>query len=261
MVSTDLHGNFDDFLALRARFTALLTEEPEGCWVLCGDLVHGPAPDARQVDASLYGYEDDSGRLVREVTALRAEHPGRVHVLLGNHDHGHVGGPHTAKFYPDEVEALERVLSAPDRRALHHLFGEALLAVAVPSGALLCHGSPDDRLERLEDLDALHLLPAANDGYGRHVLATLLRSYGQPEATTARLLSKLSRSLPFPLTFVAHGHDRDERGFFVEGPNQICPVLFGAPREQRRYLLLDARTRYEDATALREGVEILRVHG
>ncbi|MBK6459477.1 MAG: metallophosphoesterase [Myxococcales bacterium] len=258
LVSTDLHGNLDDFTALRARFLTWLAQEPDTHWILAGDLVHGPDDASR--GHALYGYEDASARLVREVTALVAAHPARVHVLLGNHDHGHVGGPHTSKFHLDEVEALELSMGAADKRALCTLFERALLAVALPCGALVCHGSPDDRLERLEDLDALSLDPARNDPYQAHVLASLLRSYGQTEARTARLLARLSAHLPFELTFVAHGHDKDEDGVFFEGRNQVCPVLFGARREARRHLLLDLEARYADAMALREGHEVLRVH-
>lgn len=258
LVSTDLHGNRADFLALRARYETLVHERPETHWILAGDLVHGPDDASR--GHALYGYEDDSAILVREVTKLCALYPGRVHVLLGNHDHGHVGGPRTSKFHTDEVAALESTMGAADKRALHKLFTEALLAIALPSGALVCHGSPDDKLERLEDLDRLSLVTGENDAYGEHVLATFLRSYGQPEARTKTLLEKLSRHLPFPLTFVAHGHDKDEKGIFFEGSNQVCPVLFGAFAHERRCLLLDLETRYPSAEALREGVEILRVH-
>lgn len=260
LVSTDLHGNRDDFAALRARFSALFADNPDTHWILAGDLVHGPDPATRAMGHALYGYDDASSGLVHELASLRREYPGHVHLLLGNHDHGHVGGPHTSKFHLDEVSALEATMSANDLRALRTLFEEALLAIALPCGALVCHGSPDDTLERLSDLDQLSLQTGTNDAYGERVLASILRSYGQPEARTERLLAKLSAGLPFPLTFVAHGHDKDEQGIFWEGKNQVCPVLFGAYREARRCLLLDLSARYEDARSLREGVEVLRVH-
>ena len=59
---------------------------------------------------------------------------------------------------------------------------------------------------------------------------------------------------------VIHGHDRDEAGFFVEGGNQLCPVLFGAPRGARRYLRLDLAASYRGPADLREGAEILHLH-
>jgi len=258
-VSTDLHGNWDDFVALRARFEGLVSGG-ETHWILAGDLVHGPDDAEARGGHALYGYEDASPKLVREVAALLERYPRNVHLLLGNHDHGHVGGPHTAKFYPDEVTALESRMGAAEKRALCTLFENALLAVALPCGALVCHGSPDDTLEQLADLDAVSLVEGTNDPYRARVLASWLRSYGQPEARTARLLTKLSRALPFPLTFVLHGHDKDERGIFWEGKNQVCPVLFGAYREERRVVLLDLEARYADARALRDGFEVVRVH-
>lgn len=259
LVSTDLHGSWDDFVALRARFEALRASGPAH-WILAGDLVHGPSDGDARSGHALYGYEDASPRLVREVAALVAADPEHVHFVLGNHDHGHVGGPRTAKFHPDEVAALEVRLGAAEKHALCTLFESALLAVALPCGALVCHGSPDDTLERLADLDTIALEEGRNDPYRARVLASWLRSYGQPESRTARLLEKLSRDLPFPLTFVLHGHDKDERGIFWEGKNQVCPVLFGAYREERRAIVLDLTERYPDARALRDGLEVVRVH-
>ncbi len=58
-----------------------------------------------------------------------------------------------------------------------------------------------------------------------------------------------------------HGHDRDACGWFTEGGNQLCPVIFGAPRSQKRYVRLDLAARYPDAAALRDGEEIQRVYG
>jgi hypothetical protein len=59
---------------------------------------------------------------------------------------------------------------------------------------------------------------------------------------------------------VLHGHDRSEQGFFVEGENQLCPVLFGAPREKKRFVVLDLATSYPDVRALRDGHEIRRLY-
>ncbi len=59
---------------------------------------------------------------------------------------------------------------------------------------------------------------------------------------------------------VVHGHDRDERGFFVEGERQLCLCIFGAPREAKRYLRADLGGRYTSARDLRDGVEIRRLY-
>jgi hypothetical protein len=60
---------------------------------------------------------------------------------------------------------------------------------------------------------------------------------------------------------VAHGHDRDEAGSFTEGGNQVCPVLFGAPRGNKRYLRLDLAAAYRRVEELREGEEVRRLYG
>ncbi len=144
--------------------------------------------------------------------------------------------------------------------SLRELFVPALLAVVAPCGALLAHGSPDDALGNLDDLNGVTIPPANNDAYHSHLLDSLLTSYGQRAETTARLLERLSRHGP-RLHLVVHGHDRDENGYFTEGGNQVCPVLFGAPRQNKRFLLLDLGGRYESVADLREGQEIQRLYG
>lgn len=259
LVSTDLHGNWADFAALRARFLRMRAAEPATHWVILGDCVHGPSEEARARRPDLYDYSDMSAEIVAAILELMREHPGKIHYVLGNHDHGHVGGPHTSKFYPDEVVALERRCSPAQLADLRALFEPALLAVAAPCGVLLAHGSPDDRLHHFADLDGVRWAPRQNDPYHRHLLATFLCSYGQRDEVSARLLARVSASA-VPVSLVVHGHDRDETGYFADGPHQACPVIFGAPREQRRCLVLDLSARYHSTADLREGIEIRRVH-
>ncbi len=260
LVSTDLHGNLADFTALHARFEAGLAAGEDLHWVLCGDLVHGPSESARRRRPELFDYEDASPTLVEAVLEARRRRPERVHVILGNHDHGHVGGGHTSKFYPDEVEALEARCTAGQRAAIRELFGEALLAVIAPCGALLAHGCPDDRLRAFADLDGVALEVGKNDAYHRHLLATFTCSYGQRREVTRRLLAAVTASA-WPVRMMIHGHDVDEDGWFSEGEHQLSPVLFGAPAAARCYLELDLAAEYTGAGALREGHEIRRVHG
>ncbi len=255
LVSTDLHGNLSDYERLEAAFLAL---PGDSHWVLLGDLVHGPDPDSARTNP-LYAYEDRSSALVLRVTDLARRFPARVHYVLGNHDHGHVGGPRTSKFHPDEVAALEGTMGAEEKRALRALFEGALLAVATPCGALLTHGAPDATLDALETLDGISLDPSANDARQNRILSSILRSYGQPEARTLELLANVSRP-GLELRMVIHGHDRDEAGIFREGTTTLCPVLFGARREERRYVVLDLAARYRTVQDLRDGAEIRRVH-
>ena len=259
LVSTDLHGNLEDLRRLEAIFQATLLEDPDTHWVLLGDLVHGPDARARQWKPALYDYPDDSFALVEAVLEMQRTWPGRVHYVLGNHDYGHIGGPHTRKFYPDEVEHLESSLSPAQRETLHGFFQRALLAVVAPCGVLLTHGSPDDRLSALADLDAIDLPPDPTNGYHQQVIDSLLTHYGQPGEITARLLARLSKQ-GTPVGLVIHGHDRDEKGWFAEHGNQLCPVIFGAPRENKRYVRLELAARYHGTADLRDGREIRRLY-
>jgi hypothetical protein len=258
LVSTDLHGNLEDFTRLQALFEGLLAKG-EAHWAILGDTVHGPSFEARTKNPALYGYDDASYAIVAALAALKERHPDRVHYVLGNHDYGHLGGPRTSKFYPDEVGRLEATLTPAERAALKRFFAGALLAVVAPCGALLAHGSPDDALSELADLDRVVLPPPREDDYARRLLRGFLMSYGQPAEVTARLLAAVSKA-GVEARFVIHGHDRDEAGFFFEGENQLCPVLFGAPREAKRYVLLDLAARYPGASALLDGREIRRLY-
>ena len=256
VANTDIHGNLEDLRALRRAFEA---EGPDAHWVILGDIVHGPDDRAREHTPELYGYEDASGQIAVEIAEAMREHPGRVHFVLGNHDHGHIGGPHTRKFFRDEVEHLEARLSTDERAALSAILEGALYAVIAPSGLFLSHGSPNDSLKRLEDLDAIGLRPADNDAYANDVLQSFLTHYGQRDEIAARFLATVSKS-GVPVSVVVHGHDRDERGFFIEGERQLCLCIFGAPRDAKRYLRADLGGRYTSARDLRDGIEIRRLY-
>ena len=260
LISSDLHGNGADFRALRRRFFELSAADSGVHWALLGDLVHGPDPRARRDDPELYDFDDASWEIVAGVADLRRRFPGRVHLVLGNHDHGHVGGPHTHKFYPDEVAQLEETLDEAQLATLRALFADALLLLLAPCGLLLAHGAPDDTLRSAHQLEQLSLDPRRNSAEGNALLRTLLTSYGQPEAVASRVLAAVGGELGLDLRVVVHGHDRDPAGFFREGGNQLCPVLFGAPRAQKRYLLVDLAGVYDDAEALVEGCELLHLH-
>ena len=229
--------------------------------MLLGDVVHAPDAASRAEAPALYDYDDGSMAIVDGVLAQQRAAPGRVHFVLGNHDHGHVGGPHPRKFHADEVEALEATLTAAELGRMHALFAGALLAVVAPCGALLTHGSPDASLERLDQLDVDTVSLDALDGRQRTTLRALLTAYGQTDDVAQAMLASVSRHGGWNLRVVIHGHDRDEAGFFYEGATQVCPVIFGAPRAEKRYVVLDLGARYEAAAALRDGAEIRRLHG
>jgi predicted phosphodiesterase len=258
LISTDLHGNLADFQRLRDIFLTQIVKDAGTQWVILGDMVHGPDERVRKVQPELYDYEDESLAIIEGILALQAEYPNHVHYVLGNHDYGHVGGPHTAKFYNDEVEHLETEIGEADVASLKRLFENALLAVVAPCGALLTHGSPHDGLKTLDDLNRIAFPPT--DAYLVGLMETFLTSYGQRGEVTARLLETVSRDCGHSITMVIHGHDREPDGYFVEGDNQLCPVIFGAPRENKRYVQLDLAAHYGSVDALGENDEIRRLY-
>jgi len=260
IVNTDVHGNMEDFARLEAIFREERAKEPETHWVILGDVVHGPDERARTDEPELYGYEDGSMQIVDRIRALREEAREHVHFVLGNHDHGHVGGHHTQKFYEDEVEALESKLSTEERARLHELFGDALLAVAAPCGVLMTHGAPDAAFTNLAFLDEIPLSVREMKYAHRIVLRSLLTSYGQPNDVCEKMLAQVSESSGLSLGVVVHGHDRDPSGFFREGDHQVVPVIFGAPKDKKRYARLDLAARYATAADLREDHEIRLLH-
>lgn len=257
LVSTDLHGDLEAFEQLRAIFEARHAADPSTHWAILGDLVHGPDPTARQTRPDLYDYDDESWTVVESVAQLVGDHPDRVHLILGNHDWAHVGGPVTRKFHPDEAAHLEERLEPDQIRALRRLFDDALLCLVAPCGLVLSHGAPDVELASLEQLD--RLLYTTADADERGILSSFLLSYGQPATVCERFLDRMAELSELELSVVVHGHDRDEAGWFVEGDNQVCPVIFGAPRPERRFLELDLARRYRSAGDLREGHEIQRL--
>lgn len=256
LISTDVHGNEDDLDAAQRRWEALRAADPDARWVILGDLVHGPSEDYRQREPGLYGWPDASVALIERLWTLLQRHPEHVFFVMGNHDAAHVGGRPVRKFYEDEAAHLESKMT-PAQHAMWQviLLDHALLAVSTSCGVLLTHGAPDEALSSLALLDAIAFpLDARTPQPHRDALEGVLYAYGQRQEVVARLLERLSaedaRLEGRPLRVVIHGHDRDPAGFFTEGDNQVCPVIFGAPREARRCVVLRLDEYYEDAQAV-----------
>jgi len=253
LISTDLHGNWEDWSRLRALFDESRARGEDTHWALLGDLVHGPDEHAAREMPELHGFEDRSADVVDAAAQLVEQNPERVHFVLGNHDAGHVGGTHTTKFHPDEVAALEARLSPLQRERLDRLFRHAMLALVAPCGVFLSHGSPGDALTSLSQLD--RPFPPMSTGINE-----TLWSYGQRGDVTDRLLARISAETRLSLKLVLHGHDRDESGWFTEGGNQAQAVIFGALPENKRIIWLDLAARYQTLGDLREGIEVQCLH-
>ncbi len=243
LVSTDLHGNLQDFRRLTRHYLELREANPDVYWVILGDLVHGPDEAARARNPMLYDYEDQSKEIIAEVIALEHQFPGEILFVIGNHEWAHVGGPRTRKFHVDEAEYLESTMSLSEIRAMHVLIHESYLAISTPCGVLLCHGSPATipSFEALNEIDFAFLEPRS---MGFDLVSDIITAYGQTEGDTRAMLERLS-SPSAELRFVLHGHDRDEKGIFFEENNQVCVVIFGALRHEKRFVVLDLTKKYE----------------
>jgi len=104
IVSTDVQGNVVDFDRVAALFEDAAKDADGAYLVVTGDLVHGPElTEAEWPDYLGTFYNGDSKTVLEHARELADRFPGRVHYLLGNHEHAHVGGPVVSKFFPDEA--------------------------------------------------------------------------------------------------------------------------------------------------------------
>lgn len=237
LVTTDVHGNLRDFERMEAIYDELCQADQLVYWLMLGDLVHGPGLQARSRRPELYDWPDASPEIVRRAIC-RTKDP-NVDFILGNHDHAHIGGPRTRKFYPDEALELEKRMSRQDIDQMHAFFRGALLVAASENGVVYSHGVSEVGLprERIDALDPGGAEP--RDEQEELFLASILTSYGQPKEVSQAARRDWSRIFGFPIHVVVHGHDRDEEGYYVEHDDLLCPVVFGAPDAAKRVLIVD----------------------
>lgn len=257
VVGTDLQGNLRDFTQLLKHFE---TEGPDAHLVLTGDLVHGPDEQTFRHWPEHLGtrYRDESPKLIDAFLAAQAKYPGRIHCLLGNHDHAHVGGPTTAKFYADERTALESRLDPAGLARLQSLFLSLPLVAVAPCGAVLCHAAPAAAIDGPEQLEVLPIAGYEEwhftDFIDVPVIGALLWSRSATPEQARRFLKALGGTLAL------FGHDIVREGYSKEGDEQLCfSTSFGLLDRDKFYVELDLAKRYEDVHALREGRELLKL--
>ena len=255
LVNTDLHGSGADF----DRMRQIWESSPDDThWAVLGDIVHAPDDSARRRQPAWYDYDDESGRIATQLWELRNAHPDRIHFVLGNHDWAHIGGPRVAKFWDDEAAQLESTLDRQTIATMHELFRNALICLLSPCGVFMAHASPGALVDSLEELDRIDLGGELDDRQ-RALVMEFTTFYGQRGAVSRSFLTHMSDLSGCDLRMVVHGHDRDEEGWFTHEDTQACPVIFGAPRRNRRYLRLDLAARYDSVDDLAQGREVLRL--
>src|ERR1051326_3399731 len=240
LVCTDLQGCLRDFERIVQIFEqALLEYQGDAHLLFTGDLIHGPHIDPEEWPDFLGEYyRDASGEVIMAYAALTARYPGRVHALMGNHEHGHVGGPHTAKFAADEVALLEQILGPSGTARMRGIIHTFALAAVSKCGAVFPHGAPAAQIDSLVELEAA-------DPGGAHyasplevldtpVVGKILWARSATEAEARRFLRATGGTISI------YGHDVIPQGVETGGDEQIVvSTSFGVFDSNKVYVSLD----------------------
>ncbi|HVV83974.1 MAG TPA: metallophosphoesterase [Kofleriaceae bacterium] len=260
LVCTDLQGCLRDFHRIVELFDQASAETGDAHLLFTGDLIHGPHL-AREEWPDFLGeyYRDASGELIDELDVLMKRHPDRVHALVGNHEHGHIGGPHTAKFAADEVALLEHQLGDEASARMRSILREFALVAIAPCGAVFTHGAPAAIIRSVADIETTRL-DGFDHGSPLDVLDTpvlgaiLWARSAEPEAAAA-FVHALGG------TFCIYGHDVIPEGFECIGDEQmVVSTSFGVFDENKVYVELDLAGHYRSVHDLRIGHEILPLY-
>src|SRR5258708_29149969 len=261
LVCTDLQGcmrDFDRFVAIFEQ--ALQRYNGDALALFTGDLIHGPHIEPEDWPDFLGEYyRDQSGEVMIAYAGLAAQYPGRVHALLGNHEHGHIGGPHTAKFAADEVALLEHILGPAATARMRGIIHTFALAAVSKCGACFTHGAPAAVIESVADLEAADLsgagLASPLDVLDTPIVGKVLWARSATEAEARRFLRATHGTISI------YGHDVIPDGFEKIGDEQIIvSTSFGLFDTNKVYCNLDLTARYRNVHDLRIGFEILPLY-
>lgn len=260
IVCTDLQGCLRDFHRIAQIFEEEQDASGDAHLLFTGDLIHGPHLEPSHWPSYLGEYyRDQSGELMGEFVLLGRAYPGRVHALIGNHEHGHIGGPHTAKFAVDEVALLEQRLGDSAAAQLREVLRGFALVATAGCGAVFTHGAPAATIASIDDIEATSL-----DGYDLErpidilhtpVLGPILWARSADPGVAARFVRALGGR------FCIYGHDVIPEGFERIGDEQmVVSTSFGVFDARKVYLRLDLAARYRSVRDLRLGAEIMPLY-
>ena len=261
LFATDLHGNLGDFQRIVEIFEARHAEAGRCQLLFCGDLIHGP--DYATEDWPDYlgtYYEDRSGEILDALVALQERYPGEVHALLGNHEHSHIGGPHTPKFWMDETAHFEEIVGETRTQRYHALFRSFPVVALSACGFAFTHAAPNVEVATLDEIEAVDYggLDDMNfmSVYTMPVLGRLLWARRCPDAVAHRFLSVVGE-VGHAHHIVAFGHDIAPEGFERFGTTQLMlSTSFGLDDGDKTYLELDLGATYASAEDLVVGREL-----
>lgn len=263
VVSTDLHGNLEDYRRIVAAFERHLSASGDATLLFTGDLIHGPAYDRAHWPSHLGDfYADESPRLMTELVELTRKHPRRVFSLIGNHEHSHVGGPHTRKFHkdPTETQFFEHSVGKEKAEEYRALFRTFPLVALAGKGIVVTHGAP-----RVLEATFAQICTAEYGGHESKTIPQMLEVPILGELFWARaagsiVVRRFLRRMELngqPNRIVVYGHDPVRKGFAREGLEQLCfSTSFACKNSRKVYLELDLAREYRSVDELKVGVEI-----
>jgi len=261
LVCTDLQGCMRDYRRMVEIFEQALDHHQGDAHLLfTGDLIHGPHIDPEDWPDFLGEYyRDASGEVMIAYAQLAAQYPGKVHALIGNHEHGHVGGPHTAKFAADEVALLEQILGPAATARMRGIIHTFSLAAVSRCGAIFTHGAPAAQIDSVADVEAADLSGAGFSSplevLDTPVVGKILWARSATEAEARRFLRAMGGTMSI------YGHDVTPEGFEMVGDEQIVvSTSFGLFDQNKIYVSLDLGTKYRGVRDLRIGQELLPLY-
>ena len=261
LVCTDLQGCMRDYLRFVELFEqALHDHHGEAYALFTGDLIHGPHIDPEDWPDFLGEfYRDASGEVMIAFAELAARYPGKAHALLGNHEHGHIGGPHTAKFAADEVALLEHILGPAATARMRGIIHTFALAAVSKCGAVFTHGAPAAQIDSIADLEAADLscreFASPLDVLDTPVVGKVLWARSATAAEARRFLRATAGTMSI------YGHDVIPEGYECVGDEQIVvSTSFGLIDANKVYLSLDLASKYRNVHDLHVGRELLPMY-
>lgn len=261
IVATDLQGCLRDYYRVVEVFQAARSiYKGDAHLLFTGDLIHGPHLDRDQWPDFLGEfYRDASAEVMEEFMGLSQRYPGRVHALLGNHEHAHVGGPHTAKFALDEVELLESIVGPEGAARLHEIIHTFALVARAPCGAVFTHGAPAAQIKSIRDIETADLsgkqFGSPIDLLDDPVIGKILWARSAEPSAAKKFLKAMEG------TFCIFGHDVIPTGFECIGEEQmVVSTSFGVRDAHKVYISLDLGAKYASVRDLRVGHEILPLY-
>ncbi len=264
LISTDIHGNYDDYLRMRSLFEDAYRRSNGDAWMLfTGDLIHGP-PYTQQEWPDYLGtyYSDNSQSVLDDFLQLRDFLGDRILTLIGNHEHSHVGGPKTHKFgrRPSEAGWFEQAIG-PEVTARYAKFFRTLPLICVaPCGIVVSHGAP-----RVMKPDFEEVATAGFDGYDHLTAADMadIPIVGELlwcRSTGPLVVRRYLRELEVDgcrNSIAIYGHDPVREGYDKASAEQLClSTSYGLKNVNKRYLELDLSKHYGSVDDLRDGIEL-----